>query len=79
MYHSYFLSSALKARPFVLNTEDIAVGTALDMVENTILPALPVLVTAGLKLLQEKERTDYTSSFHSVAQSYVQEKSMQTI
>lgn len=69
MWQSYFFCSTLKARSFVLNTEHIAVGAALYVVENTILPTLPVLVTAGLKLLQEKETTNYRSSLSSETQS----------
>lgn len=57
MWPSYFLSSTLKARSFVLYAEHITVGAALYVMENTVLLSFSVLRAAGLKLLQDKEVT----------------------
>lgn len=55
LHSSHPLGSTRESRRRVPDTENIAIGTILDVMKNAILLSLPVLTANGLKLLHDKQ------------------------
>lgn len=56
---THLLGSTLKTGRLVPNTEDVAVRTVLDAMQNAVVVSLPVLRAAGLELLRGAEEGNH--------------------